>query len=256
MSYPWLTTQIGYLDQLAALDRVPQALLICGPPGWGQQALAWDFAQKRLALDTELPPQQVAHPDFRWVEPETNVIKIHQVRDLSAFAQGSRQMAPYKVAVVVHAHLLMEQAANALLKTLEEPPPGTVLVLVTEYAAALLPTVRSRCLRVQIEPRTAEARDWLPAMAGDRRSSLAFEYGDAPLAILEAHERGEEALAPALKAGLQGQAEALQASLLAQDAGSVLLRWARYLVAAQAGRSPLTALNTVPQRTLVAFLDE
>ncbi len=256
MTFPWLEAPLAHLASLAASDRMPHALLICGPPGWGQRVLAETFAKRLLALDSDLPPTEIAHPDFRWIEPDREVIRVPQVRSLIEFAVGTRQQAPYKVAVLVDVHRIMNQAANALLKTLEEPPPNTVLMLVTEYSAALLPTVRSRCRRVAIEPRFDLANDWLAGQASPTVQALKFEYGGAPMAVQGALAREESPLLDGLADGLAGKTEVLHGQLMQADRETVLLRWLRYLVAALGDRSPLAALNAVPQRKLIAFQEE
>lgn len=256
MSFPWLEAPLAHLESLAASDRMPHALLICGPPGWGQRVLAETFAKSLLALDSDLPPTDIAHPDFRWIEPDREVIRVPQVRALIEFAIGTRQQAPYKVGVLVDVHRIMNQAANALLKTLEEPPPNTVLMLVTEYSAGLLPTVRSRCQRVVIEPRFDLGQAWLAQQSGAMVQELSFEYGGAPMAVQSALAREESPLLASLAAGLAGKTEALHGQLMQADRETVLLRWLRYLVAALGNGSPLTALNAIPARKLLVFQEE
>lgn len=94
-----------------------------------------------------------AHPDFYWIAPEENSqwIKIQQVRDFIEWSLGKPQIAQNKVAVIMDAHCLNLQAANALLKTVEEPNPTTLIVLVTERPALLPATLRSRCFKVRVE---------------------------------------------------------------------------------------------------------
>ena len=116
-----------------------------------------------LGIESDKAPEDIAHPDFRWVVPDGAVIKIDQVRALNAFAVQTRQMANRKVAAVFDAHLLNVNAANTLLKTLEEPPPNTHIVLCTPYWSRLLPTIRSRCQYLQVSANTQQAQEWLRA---------------------------------------------------------------------------------------------
>src|SRR5690606_30069667 len=86
------------------------------------------------------------HPDIRFYAPEkSRMIRVDQVRALSAFAVGSPQVAHRKVIVVDRADQLNINAANALLKTLEEPSADVVLILLQEAGRPILPTLRSRC---------------------------------------------------------------------------------------------------------------
>lgn len=86
-------------------------------------------------------------PDVSWLEPESKsrVIKIDQIRGANHFLHQTSFEGGWKAAVLVDAHRLNEEAANAFLKTLEEPPPNCLLLLITESPQSLLPTIISRC---------------------------------------------------------------------------------------------------------------
>lgn len=92
------------------------------------------------------------HPDIIWIEPESKsrVIKIEQIRDLNVFINQTSYEGGWKAAILLDADRLNENAANAFLKTLEEPPQRCLLLLVTESAQRLIPTILSRCQRVHI----------------------------------------------------------------------------------------------------------
>ena len=92
------------------------------------------------------------HADVTWVEPESKsrVIKIEQIRDLNHVLMQKSFEGGWKAAVIVHADRLNDNSANAFLKTLEEPPPNCLLLLVTENPQELLPTILSRCQRILI----------------------------------------------------------------------------------------------------------
>lgn len=255
---PWLETMVQRLQTLEAARTLPHAILLAGPPGWGQDLLADWLARRLLATDAgaDGPLQDVAHPDLRWLVPDGAMIKVDQIRALAQFAVGTRQIAETKVAVLDQAHCLNEQSANALLKTLEEPPGHTVLILATEYASRLLPTIRSRCQRFDIRPNAKQGQQWLQQTFGADSAELAFEYGGAPLAVAAALGREERSLAGALAAGLQGQWSTLHGALLEADTPTVLLRWLRYLVAEISGQGRLKALQGCSPRDLLAFQDE
>lgn len=163
--------------------RLPPALLLSGPEGVGKKRLAVEACR---ALLCEVEPaegcgacsscRRVAggiHPDVFVVEPDTpSSIKIEQIRDLVLQIQTRPFEAKYRAFVIDDAHLLTEQASNALLKGLEEPPSTSHVILVTSAPHALLPTIRSRCqaLRARsLPPSTVEsflmARGIAPAEA-------------------------------------------------------------------------------------------
>ncbi len=108
------------------------------------------------------------HPDVHYVRPEskTRVITVDQLRDLLQEIYLKPNEAPYKVFVIVAADRMNEKAANAFLKTLEEPPPNSKLILLTTEPQRLLDTILSRCLRLNFSGAAA------PALAPERQSWL------------------------------------------------------------------------------------
>jgi len=99
------------------------------------------------------------HPDIHWVRPESKsrVITIDQTRELMREIQLKTGESPFKVAVIVGADRLNPQAANSFLKTLEEPPPKSVLILLSTEPSRILETILSRCLRLNFSAETARA---------------------------------------------------------------------------------------------------
>ena len=117
------------------------------------------------------------------------MIKIDQIRQLNEFAAQTVQAGSRKVAAIASAHLMNNNAANALLKTLEEPPPNTHILLSTDSWSRLLPTVRSRAQRLEVVHDVKLAVQWL-ADLGVQVSDDAFaELGRAPLTVLEAAQQ-------------------------------------------------------------------
>jgi DNA polymerase-3 subunit delta' len=127
------------------------------------------------------------HADVRWVRPEskTRIIRIEQIRDLIQEINLKPTEAKYKVAVIVAADRLKTEAANAFLKTLEEPPPKSVFILLTTEPQRLLETILSRCLRLSFageafgSPLQTGQLEWLKAfsqMAATEHKSLLGRY--------------------------------------------------------------------------------
>lgn len=126
------------------------------------------------------------HPDILWIRPESKlrVIKIDQIRDLLQTVYLKPAEAEFKVAILVEADRLTTQAANAFLKTLEEPPADSILVLLSVEPQRILETILSRCLRLNISGQlarhvSAEMIGWLKAFADvvvNNPSSLLGRY--------------------------------------------------------------------------------
>ncbi|HKU90366.1 MAG TPA: DNA polymerase III subunit delta' [Steroidobacteraceae bacterium] len=130
------------------------------------------------------------HPDVMRLSPEedSQYIKIEQVRALIDEMALTAHGSGYKVAILTPAHSLYPHAAQALLKTLEEPPPRSLLLLVTSQPSRLLPTVRSRCSRVRlVGPTRDEAVKFLEAARGPGPWAEAIAAtGAGPFALLDA----------------------------------------------------------------------
>ena len=240
------------LDSLAArAARLPHALLVYGPRGIGKLALAERISQTILCESSGKKPCGSCdgcrwflggnHPDFRRVEPEALAkiapadpddeaptakrtkqpsieIKVDQVRELADFLYVRSHRGAMRVALVHPAEDMNENASNALLKGLEEPPAGAMFILVSHRPAQLLPTIRSRCVAipVPIPPREA-ALGWLNDQGiKDAERWLAYA-GGAPLRALD-YAAEAELLSRLLKApgpvevreDLERLAEALQ----------------------------------------------
>lgn len=158
------TRAAGHLRQAVSEGRVPTAFLFLGPEGVGKRALADAFAARLLC---ETPADADActgcanctrvasgtHPDVRVIvrDEGRRDIRIEQVRELCRWLTLQPLMATRKLALVDGAHELNEHGQNALLRTLEEPPGRSVIVLLATSAALLLPTVRSRCQVVRLD---------------------------------------------------------------------------------------------------------
>jgi DNA polymerase-3 subunit delta' len=254
---PWQTALAESVASRLDAGALPHALLIAGPAGWGELTFGNWLALTLLGLDADRDAAALAHPDLRWLSPEGAVIKVDAVREVVEFAHGTPQAGPRKVAVIADAHALNRNAANALLKTLEEPPTGTHLLLLSSHPGRLLPTIRSRCQGLEIRPDPASARRWLEQRAdGADLEQLLFEHGSAPVAVMTALENGERPLSGLLERALDParDAEVVSALLEAGLSGS-LGRWYRYVCALAAGETVLHRPAAAP-RALMGFADE
>ncbi|WP_413231716.1 DNA polymerase III subunit delta' [Marinobacter sp.] len=174
---PWLANAWQFVEGSLRAGRLSHALLIGGERGVGKRILADALGHQLVceapAQGTGLQPcghckqcELVAadsHPDIRRYAPEkSRMIKVDQIRALSAFAVASPQVARRKVILVDRADQLNMNAANALLKTLEEPSADVVLLLLQESGRPILPTLRSRCQCVTVPtPSTQAGLQWL-----------------------------------------------------------------------------------------------
>ncbi|HYC45357.1 MAG TPA: DNA polymerase III subunit delta' [Burkholderiales bacterium] len=204
------------LERIAASRAsLPHALLLHGPRGIGKLAFAQALARSLLceapaaggtacgACSACLWFAAGTHPDYRVIEPAgagtdeegeqvgraSTVIAVDQIRALFDFVNMSSHRGRAKAVVLHPAEALNVNAANALLKALEEPPPRTHFLLVSHRPHLLLPTIKSRCRKVPLhapDPKGASA--WL-ASQGVRNADLALAHvGDAPLLALELQE--------------------------------------------------------------------
>jgi len=211
-SLPWPPLLPWQRDaaRAALSDRAswPHALLVHGPRGIGKHAFALNLAQALLCETPgadglacgQCPGCRYAmagqHPDLMrlelmMIDPEdgaleiVDTISIDRVRALTEFAQLTSHRQRAKVAVIAPAERMNTAAANALLKTLEEPPPGTYLILVSDQPGRVLPTVLSRCRQLAAPlPSPADARAWLVAQGIAAPDEALAQAAGAPLAAL------------------------------------------------------------------------
>ncbi|MEX2482148.1 MAG: DNA polymerase III subunit delta' [Gammaproteobacteria bacterium] len=209
--YPWLDPAWQELAPRRAQGRLAHAYLLAGREGLGKLAFAVAFARLALCeaatvttacrrcrscvlLDTE------HHPDLFRVEPEQErkSIGVDQIRELIDFYTLKSHYGHHKVAIVHPAEMMTTNAANALLKVLEEPPPGALFLLVSHRTGQLPATILSRCQRVTLaDPDWPACLAWLdarrqqqPALADARVRSVA----GAPLTLLAQLEDDEASL--------------------------------------------------------------
>lgn len=261
MNLPWHEAEKASLSAAIEAGRLPHALLVSAYPGWGAAALGEWLALKVLAVPGAPEARRLAHPDFRWLAPEKGVIPVDAIRRLRDFSVGAPQMAPAKAVVIEDADRMNVNAANALLKTLEEPAANTYLILTSQRAGTLPPTIRSRCQKVAIARDAQAATTWLTDAKARR---LLDDYDGAPLLALTGAEEGERPMAEMLSELSQGGPErtaALVEEMLALDPARLSARWARCLVNAMGGTTPdlgraATQWRAAANRRTFAFIDE
>lgn len=205
--YPWQKSDLMRLKELR--KRPPHAVLFKGAKGIGKFDLAMNFAQSLLCQqpgESELACgkcrschwfEQETHPDFRLLQPEASSlnggesesgkkpgkhITVDQVRALADFVGMSAHQGGSRVVVIHPAEAMNANAANALLKNLEEPPQGMLYILVSHKPQQLLPTILSRCFSFALPaPDTTSATRWLIEQGvADPANALAAS-GFAPL---------------------------------------------------------------------------
>ncbi|HEX8595233.1 MAG TPA: DNA polymerase III subunit delta' [Pseudomonas sp.] len=204
-AYPW---QEALWQQMAGRSQHAHAYLLHGPAGIGKRALAERLMASLLCQRLEgldacgqckscLLLAAGSHPDNYVLEPEEadKAIKVDQVRDLVSFVVQTAQMGGRKVVLIEPVESMNINAANALLKSLEEPSGNTVLLLVSHQPSRLLPTVRSRCVQ-QACPLPSEAMslawlaDALPACTQEERNELLVLAAGSPLAAVSLQAQG------------------------------------------------------------------
>ncbi|MCC5824689.1 DNA polymerase III subunit delta' [Alkalimonas sp.] len=170
---PWLESSYQQLAALHQQQNFPHAILLSGSRGLGKQTLVKALAGFLLCQSESLRKpcgqckacqlrQAGHHPDY-WQETETEGrIGVDSIRQLSRFFHEHAQQGGARVAVLPQAERMTEAAANALLKTLEEPPKGGYLLLTSDQPALLLPTILSRCQQWPLAVQdVTQAQHWL-----------------------------------------------------------------------------------------------
>jgi DNA polymerase III subunit delta' len=195
----WLAPQVEKLRRARAAGRLPHALLVHDRSGGGGTWLAMKAAQANLCREPNAPCgrcktcQAVAeglYADLYMIGliEDSRQIRIDQIRGLTEQLTLTGYSSAAATAVIAPAEVLNKEAANALLKTLEEPRPGVTLVLVTTSPSQLPATVRSRCQRLAVTlPARAPLLAWLRAKRGEGPWEAVLDVlGNAPLLAFEA----------------------------------------------------------------------
>ena len=197
-----------------ASRKLHHAWLLAGPKGVGKATFA-HAAARRVLADAAGPPPDLpgidtsddhpmvklveagSHPDMRLLERQVNEktgnlnrnIKVEQVRKLGEFLNLSAALSPWRVVIIDTVDELEDAGANALLKMLEEPPPNTLFFLVSQAPGRLLPTIRSRCRRLDFQALDDDAMTSVlearaPSLsAPERQRVISMSFGSAGRAL-------------------------------------------------------------------------
>ncbi|MFQ2221527.1 DNA polymerase III subunit delta' [Aeromonas enteropelogenes] len=202
--YPWLIPDWQALSQTAASGRLGHAWLLLGDPGLGKEQLAERLARLHLCLQPDRGEpcghchscqlfDKGNHPDLGQVSREGKTIGVEAIRDICNRLQGSAQLGRGKVVIIPDAERMTESAANALLKTLEEPAGDSLLLLIASQVSRLLPTILSRCHKHVCQlPAEGEILSWLAEQGHQATQAQVRICQGAPLRVLDYIEQQQD----------------------------------------------------------------
>ena len=201
MPYPWQGAQWDNLIEQHKAGRLPHAIMLNGPIHVGKSQFSRALAQRVIcgepiggyACGRCKACKLIAansHPDLKLVMPEEEgkAIKIDQVRALCEFIAKTSQQGGWKVVIIEPAEAMNINSANALLKSLEEPSPNTLIILVCHQLSAISATIRSRCRMLSFAiPPANQSLDWLrQVVTGEQDPKWLLEQaGGRPLQALK-----------------------------------------------------------------------
>lgn len=198
--YPWLQELWEQLQTLRRSEQLPHAILFAGSEGLGKfelaQAFAWSLLCKSPS-DSGQPCRQCSgcnlllagnHPDYKMIEPEEDgkAIKIDAIREFIEKESITAHAGGYKPVLIRPADAMNQASANSLLKTLEEPVSGTIMILISANPSRLPATIRSRCRLITIPiPEAGIATAWLESIVqeGDAETLLQSVAGSPLKAV-------------------------------------------------------------------------
>ncbi len=196
--YPWLRSGLDGWRHSIDQQTVPTSTMLVSQPGMGAGILVKQMAASVLCKTGSHPCGLChscnllaadSHPDFHQVAPEkgSKMITVEQIRTINRFAQESSQLGGYRVITISPAEAMNESAANALLKTLEEPPVDCCFILSVHQVSSLLPTIVSRCRQLHIaQPDQESVVSWVSRELGETIAPYVVKLnGSSPLSVIE-----------------------------------------------------------------------
>ena len=259
--------------------RLPHAVLLAGRRGLGKRAAAAWMGSERLGIEPaallpSYPHMTPQHPDMTWISvPEDKqAIGIEQIRELVRHLSLTSYKGGSKVAIIEPANAMTINAANSLLKTLEEPPGDTLMILVADRVGKLPATIFSRCQRIDFAPPSEPvALQWLDGVQPGATWLEALRVaGGAPLAAIDALANLDTHVAMARDMAVLGRGEGSPIEIAARwskfDPGFVLDWLAQQIklaiLACSAGRDRAdglaiddSVLRRMDRRNLFCYLD-
>jgi DNA polymerase-3 subunit delta' len=265
-------------------QRTRHAYLITGPQGVGRRTLGIRLAQ---ALNCSQPTEpaipcgecracrlidKMQHPDFSVVQAEETgrALKVDQIRELQRTLSLAPYEAPYKIALLLRFEEANPNAANALLKTLEEPPPHVVMLLTASDTEALLPTIISRCETIRLRPLSigqvfdglhthwnlSEEQARLLAHISGGRPGYAFQLSQNPDALAQRQRQLDDlqSLLSASRVERFSYAEELSKdkTVLQNTLQTWLTFWRDVMLKAAGSPAPLTNIDREDEITVLA----
>jgi len=204
--YPWLLMPWQKIQHLKQQQHLPHALLLTGQQGIGKQSFAQHLAHSLLCQHPTMEGFACGqchacqlltsqnHPDLKIITPANNKkqILIDEIRSLMHFSSLTAHYSGYQIIMIYPMEAMNHYAANSVLKLLEEPPPSTYFILCSHQPERLLPTVRSRCQKLDLSPHDQHSMyTWLQQYVNEEASSrLLLTLTDyAPLNALHLWEQ-------------------------------------------------------------------
>ena len=257
MIFPWFEQFERDVGLRLTQRKLHHALLLKGQQGIGKHALASALAKHILCKTlgqnyTACGKCQSCqlydagnHPDFQWLTTDKSQLGVDTIRAAIDKLQSKSQLGHNKVLVIPNCHQMSESAANALLKTLEEPTANTYILMVTHQHTRLLPTILSRCEKHTLTaPSLSVSVGWLKDLVADDPAinpfnsaideNLLTDFACAPLLALESlqHEHGlqYERIKDDLRHVINGEADLLALSQEWQDSSEQIIEWVQRFV--------------------------
>ncbi len=279
--YPWLQELWEQLQKQRISQQLPHAILFVGPEGLGKFELCQAFSNSLLCKSPSATGQPCGqcsgcnllragtHPDFLVIEPEEEgkAIKIDAIREFISHESITAHAGGYKPVLIRPAEAMNQAAANSLLKTLEEPVSGTIMMLISANPSRLPATIRSRCHIITVPvPALDIASQWLQTIIpdSDAKSMLQSVAGSPLKAVQMAGQQKQESYQSILNDFLDVVTQkkdpvATAGSWVKQDSKEILLwmsGWVIDMLRLQMVSEPPTLLNQEQRQRLQSVANE